>query len=76
MKALEYFVTSHIGANVPFVVPDASSTYAAVTSGAVSTIRISLPLPPVLEQASTSNNFIPVRNGVKATLRMAEPVMT
>ena len=76
VKALEDFVTSHIGADVPTIVPGASPTYAAVTSGTVSTTRISPPSSPVLEQASTSNNFIPVRNGVKATLRMAEPVMT
>ena len=60
VKILEDFVTSHIAADVPTTfdtaVPDASS---------VSTSHVPLPSPPTLEYGSTSNTFIPVRNGVQ-----------
>ena len=56
VKILEDFVTSHIAADVPTIfdtaVPDASSTYATVTSASVSTTHVSLPSPPALEYGS------------------------
>ena len=76
VKILKDFVTSHIAADadVPTifdtVVPDASSTYATVTSASVSTPHFSLPSPPALEYGSTSNTFVPVRNGVRAKPKM------
>ena len=69
VKILEDFVTSHIAADVPTTfdtaVTVASSTCATVASASVSTSHASLSLPPTLEYGSTSNTFIPVRNGVK-----------
>ena len=69
VKILEDFVTSHIAADVPTIfdtaVPDASSTYATVTSASVSTTHVFLPSPPALEYGGTSNTFISVRNGVQ-----------
>ena len=80
VKIPEDFVTSHIAANVPIifdtVVPDASSTNATVTFASVSTTHVSLPLPPALEYGSTSNTFIPVRNGVQVKPKMIVPIET
>ena len=80
VKILEDFVTSHIAADVPTTidtpVPDASSTYDTVTSTSVSTSHVSLPLPPTLEYGSTSNTFIPVRNGVQIKPKMIVPIET
>ena len=80
VKILEDFVTSHIAADVPTIfdtaVPDASSTYATVTSASVSTTHVSLPSPPALEYASISNTFIPVRNGVQVKPKMIVPIET
>ena len=80
VKILEDFVTSHIAADVPTIfdtaVPDASSTYATVTSASVSTTHVSLPSPPALEYGSTSNTFIPVRNGVQVKPKMIVPIET
>ena len=74
VKILEDFVMSHIAADVPIIfdtaVPDASSTNATVTSASVFTTHVSLPLPPALEYGSTSNTFIPVRNGVQVKPKM------
>ena len=80
VKILENFVTSHIAADVPTTfdtaVPDASSTYDTVASASVSTSHVSLPLPPTLEYGSTSNTFIPVRNGVQVKPKMIVPIET
>ena len=80
VKILEDFVTSHIAADVPTIfdtaVPDASSTYATVTSASVSTTHVLLPSPPALEYGSTSNTFIPVRNGVQVKPKMIVPIET
>ena len=80
VKILEDFVTSHIAADVPTIfdtaVPDASSTYATVTSASVSTPHVSLPSPPALEYGSTSNTFVPVRNGVRVKPKMIVPIET
>ena len=80
VKILEDFVTSHIAADVPTTfdtaVPDASSTYATVASASVSTSHVSLPSPPALEYGSTSNTFIPVRNGVQVKPKMIVPIET
>ena len=80
VKILEDFVTAHIAADVPTTfdtaVPDASSTYATVASASVSTSHVSLPSPPTLEYGSTSNTFIPVRNGVQVKPKMIVPIET
>ena len=80
VKILEDFVTSHIAADVPTTfdtaVPDASSTYDTVASASVSTSHVSLPSPPTLEYGSTSNTFIPVRNGVQVKPKMIVPIET
>ena len=80
MKILEDFVTSHIAADVPTIfdtaVPNAASTYATVTSASVSTTQVSLPSPPALEYGSTSNTFIPVRNGVQVKPKLIVPIET
>ena len=80
VKILEDFVASHIAADVPTIfdiaVPDASSTNATVTSASVSTTHVSLPSPPALEYGSTSNTFIPVRNGVQVKPKMIVPIET
>ena len=77
VKILEDFVTSHIAADVPTIVdtaiPDASPTYATAASASVSTAHVSLPPPPALEYGSTSNTFIPVRNGVQVKPKMIVP---
>ena len=71
VKILEDFVTSHIAADVPTTfdtaVPDASL---------VSTSHVPLPSPPTLEYGSTSNTFIPVRNGVQVKPKMIVPIET
>ena len=71
VKILEDFVTSHIAADVlttfDTAVPDASS---------VSTSHVPLPSPPTLEYGSTSNTFIPVRNGVQVKPKMIVPIET
>ena len=80
VKILEDFVMSHIATDVPTIfdtaVPNASSTYATVTSASVSTTLVSLPSPPALEYGSTSNTFIPVRNGVQVKPKMIVPIKT
>ena len=80
VKILEDFVTSHIAADVPTIlgtaVPDASPTYATVASASDSTTHVSLPSPPALESGSTSNTFIPVRNGVQSKPKMTVPIKT
>ena len=80
VKILEDFVTSHIAADVPTTfdtaVPDVSSAYATVASASVSTSHVSLPSPPTLEYGSTSNTFIPVRNGVQVKPKMIMPIET
>ena len=80
VKMLEDFVTSHIAANVPTIlgtaIPDASPTYAAVASDSVSATHVSLPSPLALEYGSTSNTFIPVRNGVQVKPKMIVPIKT
>ena len=55
---------------------DASPIYATVASASVSTTHVSLPLPPALEYGSTSNTFIPVRNGVQVKPKMIVPIKT
>ena len=76
----EDFLTSHISADVPTIlgtaVLDASPTYAAVASASVSATHVSLPLPPALEYSSTSNTFLPVRNGVQVKPKMIVPINT
>ena len=80
VKILEDFVTSHIAADVPTTfdtaVADASSSFATVASASVSTSHVSLPSPPTLEYGSTSNTFIPVRNGVQVKPKMIVPIET
>ena len=80
VKILEDFVTSHIAADVPTTfdtaVPDASSTNATVASASVSTSHVSLPSPPTLEYGSTSNTFIPVRNGIQVKPKLIVPIET
>ena len=79
-KILEDFVTSHTAADVPAILgtalPDASPTYAAIASALVSATHVSLPSPPALEYGSTSNTFIPVRNGVQVKAKMIVPIKT
>ena len=79
-KELRNKVTSHIAADIPTIlgtaVPDASLTYATVTSTSVSTTHVSLPLPPAMEYGSTSNTFIPVRNGFQVKPKMIVPIKT
>ena len=80
VKIVEDFVTSHITTDVPTilgtVIPDASSTYAAVASALVSATHVSLPLPPALEYDRTSNTFIPARNGVQVKPKMIVTITT
>ena len=80
MKTLEDFVTSHIAADIPTIlgnaVLDASPTYAAVASPSVSATHISLPSPPALECGSTSNTFVPVRNGAQVKPKMIVLIKT
>ena len=80
VKMLENFVTSHIAADVPTIlgtaVPDASLTYAAAAFASVFATHISLSSPPALEYGSTSNTFIPGRNGVKVNPKMIVPIKT
>ena len=80
VKILEDFVTSHIAADVPTTfdtaIPNAYPTYATAASASVSTTHVSLPSPPTLEYGSTSNTFIPVRNGVQVKPKMIVPIET
>ena len=80
VKMLGDFVTCHIAADVPTIlgtaVPNASPTCAAVNSASVSATHGSLPSPPALGYDSTSNTFIPVRNGVQVKPKMIVPIKT
>ena len=80
VKILEDFVTSHIAADAPTIlgtaVSDASPTYAVVASALVSATHVSLPSPPALEYGSTSNTFIPIRNGVQVKPKIIVPIKT